>query len=63
MSRVGGRQRLDGRPTNSMQSAVQRWLLPVRRLYWHLMNRDKTFPAIIFTDDGWIMASPPPLTA
>ncbi|MDP6981895.1 MAG: hypothetical protein QGG05_02275 [Candidatus Latescibacteria bacterium] len=27
------------------------------------MNRDETFPAIIFTDDGWIMASPPPLTA
>ena len=27
------------------------------------MSRDNAFPPVIFTDDGWIMATPPPVTA
>ena len=27
------------------------------------MNRDGEFPPVIFTDDGWIMASESPVTA
>ena len=27
------------------------------------MSRDDAFPPVIFTDDGWIMAMEPPVTA